>query len=256
PAPTAPRELVRASILHGYDLSRPLVGPSHASDIDVGVRLTPLDYLGLAYNTTVGVEQREIRGLSTGLFVREPWWTPPSIVRNFQSPTTLGISYRFIPCDVNRSAPSPALESPLLNSLGVNELDGSFYLRLGDYLGFTFLSRYELSTSTVGTATLGPHFLERDYLLRLISRCNCWVIQAGVSDKTNPDERLFRVQFTLFGLGSFGRTPVPPGFVGFAPLARTRSSAWSPSTSSPTRAAAPTSPASRPMRASVSCAST
>jgi hypothetical protein len=56
--------------------------------------------------------------------------------------------------------------------------------------------------------------------VRLISRCNCWVLQAGVSDKTNPDERLFRVQFTLFGLGSLGRTPVPPGFVGFAPLAQ------------------------------------
>src|SRR5439155_15419738 len=74
PAATAPRELVRASILHGYDVSRPLVGASHASDIDVGVRLTPLDYLGLTYNTTVGVEQREISGLSTGLLLREPWW--------------------------------------------------------------------------------------------------------------------------------------------------------------------------------------
>jgi len=220
PAATAPRELVRASILHGYDVSRPLVGASHASDIDVGVRLTPLDYLGLTYNTTVGVEQREIRGLSTGLLLREPWWTPPSIVRNFQSPTTIGLSYRFIQSDVNRSAPTPARESPLLNSAGVNELDGSFYLRLGDYLGFTFLSRYDLSTTTLGTTTLGPHFLERDYLVRLISRCNCWVLQAGVSDKTNPDERLFRVQFTLFGLGSFGRTPVPAGFVGFAPLAQ------------------------------------
>ena len=218
PAATAPRELVRASILHGYDVSRPLVGSSHASDIDVGLRFTPLDYLGLTYNTTVGVEQREIRGLSTGILMREPWWTPPSIVRNFQSPTTIGISYRFIRSDVNRSAPSPAVESPLFNSPGVNELDGSFYLRLGDYLGFTFLSRYDLSTTTVGTSTLGPHFLERDYLLRIISRCNCWVLQAGVADKTNPDERLFRVQFTLFGLGSIGRTPIPPGFVGFAPL--------------------------------------
>src|SRR5439155_1325191 len=120
----------------------------------------------------------------------------------------------------NRSAPTPARESPLLNSAGVNELDGSFSLRLGDYLGFTFLSRYDLSTTTLGTTTLGPHFLERDYLVRLISRCNCWVLQAGVSDKTNPDERLFRVQFTLFGLGSFGRTPVPAGFVAFAPPAQ------------------------------------
>jgi hypothetical protein len=39
-----------------------------------------------------------------------------------------------------------------------------------------------------------------------------------VSDKTNPDERLFRVQFTLVGLGSFGKTPAARNYVGFAPL--------------------------------------
>src|SRR5439155_1319294 len=139
PAAAAPRELVRASILHGYDLSRALVGNSHASDIDLGVRLTPLDYLGFTYNTTVSVEQREIRGLSTGIFMREPWWTPPNIVRNFQSPTTIGLSYRFVQSDVNRSAPSPAVESPPFNSDGVNELHGPLYLRLAGGLGTRLL---------------------------------------------------------------------------------------------------------------------
>jgi hypothetical protein len=43
---TAPRELARASILHGYDISRNLVGTSNQSDIDLGIRPTPLDYLG------------------------------------------------------------------------------------------------------------------------------------------------------------------------------------------------------------------
>ena len=114
---------------------------------------------------------------------------------------------------MNRGIKPGTLDDTLFGFPTVNEIDGSFYLRLGDYLGFTFLSRYDLTTDA---------FLGRDYLVRVISRCNCWVIQAGVSDKTNPDERLFRVQFTLFGLGSFGRTPVPPGFVGFAPLAQMR----------------------------------
>src|SRR5262249_42139152 len=106
PAATAPRELLRASILHGYDVTRPLVGTSHQSDIPVGLRLTPLDYLGITYNTTVSPEQREIRGLATGILIREPWWTPSSVVRNFQSPTTLSLSYRFIQSDVNRTVPT------------------------------------------------------------------------------------------------------------------------------------------------------
>jgi hypothetical protein len=112
----------------------------------------------------------------------------------------------------------------LLASNGVNELDGSLYLRLGDYLGFTFLSRYNLNSSTVADANgrthlVGPHFLERDYLLRVISRCNCWLLEAGLADRVDTNERLFRVQFTLVGLGSFGRSPTNRNYVGFNPLA-------------------------------------
>src|SRR5262249_1116988 len=75
PAPGPPlpaaRELARISVLHGYDLSRPLVGDSHASDIDFGLRLTPLDYLGLSYNTTVSAQEGALRGTNVGLLVRE-----------------------------------------------------------------------------------------------------------------------------------------------------------------------------------------
>jgi hypothetical protein len=151
-----------------------------------------------------------------GGLLREPWWAPANLVRNYQSPSTLGLSYRFIEKSVNRDVRPRSAESALFQSDGVNEVDGSFYLRLGDYLGFTFLSRYDLST----TDGNDPHFLERDYLLRVISRCNCWVLEAGVADKTNPDERLFRVQFTLVGLGSFGRSPGARNYVGLAPLSQ------------------------------------
>ena len=215
PAVPAARELVRASILHGYDVSRELVAASHQSDVDLGLRVTPLDYLGLSYNTTVSLADSVVRGLSVGGFVREPWWQATPGTRSFQSPSTLGISYRFIEKNVNQGVGPDSGDSRLLASNGVNELDGSLYLRLGDYLGFTYLSRYDLGT----TPTTGPHFLERDYLLRIISRCNCWLVEAGVADKTNPDERLFRVQLTLVGLGSFGRSPQNRNYVGFNPLA-------------------------------------
>jgi hypothetical protein len=66
--------------------------------------------------------------------------------------------------------------------------------------------------------TLGPHFLERDYLLRIMSRCNCWVLDVGLSDRFNPDERLVRVQLTLVGLGSFGSGPPTQNYVGLPGL--------------------------------------
>lgn len=228
---TPPRELARASILHGYDVSRTLVGKSHQSDIDLGLRLTPLDYLGIAYNTTVSAEQSKLRGMSVGIFGREPSWTPERLVGNFQSPTTVGVSYRFIDQNVNRDLGPGSDAFALQQTGGVNEVDGSVYLRLGKFIGFTFLSRFSFNDAAVvdskgvvvtdksGAPELtGPHFLERDYLVRIISRCNCWVLEAGVADKFNPDERLFRVQLTLVGLGQFGQSPVNRNFVGLQPL--------------------------------------
>jgi hypothetical protein len=223
-----PRELARASILHGYDISRPLVGESHASDIDLGLRLTPLDWLAFSSNTTVSAQQSTVRGVSIGVVGHE-LWQPASVLRNFQSPTTFGISYRFVENGVDQALASSAAQEELLGGAGVNELDGSAYIRLGSFIGFTFLSRYSFNDAPVvdsqGRAVLGAngqqlvtggHFLERDYFVRLISRCNCWLLEAGVADKFNPDERLFRVQFTLIGLGSFGQGPLNRNYVGFS----------------------------------------
>src|SRR5262249_37933835 len=228
PPKTAPRELARVSILHGYDISRTLVGDSHASDVDLGLRLTPLDWLGFSSNTSISPQDSTLRGITVGAIAREPRWTPADPLHNFLAPTSLGISYRFVEKNVNQSpAPQGPPEALLFQPPGVSEVDGSVFFRLSPYLGLTFLSRYSFNDSPVvnsqGVAvpgeSTGPHFLERDYLVRLVSRCNCWVLDAGVADKFNPDERLFRIQFTLIGLGSFGESPFNRNFVGFAPLA-------------------------------------
>ena len=174
---------MRASILHGYDISRPIAGTSHVSDTDLGIRLTPVDYLGLSYNATVNLERSAIRGQTVGLFLREPWWTAPTLVRNYQTATTVGVSYRVVESSANRDVNVTGPEKALLSTAGLQEVDGSVYLRLGNYVGFTFLSRYDLlTTPQAGGKSLGPHFLERDYALRLISRCNCWLLEAGVQD--------------------------------------------------------------------------
>jgi lipopolysaccharide assembly outer membrane protein LptD (OstA) len=216
-----PRELVRATVLHGYDISRRLVSDSHFSDIDLGIRLTPMDWLGLSYNATASIESSEVRGQAAGIVVREPWFTPSPLAR-YQTASTLAVSYRFIENDVNRLQPGDPATS-LLSTPGVNEIDAAVYLRLGNYFGFTFLSRYDLNeTNTIDengqSSNIGPHFLERNYLVRLISRCNCWILDAGMADKFNPDERVFRVQLTLVGLGSFGKANTQD-YMRFAPLA-------------------------------------
>ncbi len=225
PAPGAPpsapprgpaRELLRVSLLQGYDVSRALVGASHASDLDVNVRMNPLAYLALGYDGTIGVEDRSVRGLATYMTVREPSWVARPI-REYQGPSSLTIGYRFIEPNVNADIDPTSPESRLLHTAGVNEIDTSLYLRLGAYAGLAFISRYDLSTTPQPpNPPLGPHFLERDYLIRLISRCQCWIFEAGVTERINPDQPpLFRAQLTLVGLGSFGQAPLQRAGLGF-----------------------------------------
>jgi hypothetical protein len=210
------RELVKLSLLQGYDVSRELVDTSHLSDVDASVRVQPAPWLTLGYDTTVNFEQGSVRGISTGVGLREPWWQT-NVVRQLQSASGIGVSYRFVEQDVNQQIDPDSAEARLIRTVGVNEIAGSVYLRLGSFAGFAFLARYDLSTTPqVGAPPLGPHFLERDYLLRLISRCNCWMLEAGVTERINPKEDpLFRAQLTLVGLGSFGQGPTAPNFVGF-----------------------------------------
>jgi LPS-assembly protein len=219
PPPQPTRELLRASILQGYDVSRKIVDDTHLSDVDVGLRLTPADFLGMSYNATWNFQDNDVVGQTVGLVLREPWWTPPP-GNNFQGPTTIGVAYNFVQDNVNKIKGIPP-GAGFVN-LGTEDLNGSVYIRLGDYMGFSFNSRYDLDGGPVvneegNVEFVGPGFLERTYLLRLISRCNCWAVDFGVSDRTNPDERVFRLQLTLLGLGSFGKAN-SGNYVGMAPL--------------------------------------
>src|SRR5262249_25790326 len=103
--------------------------------------------------------------------------------------------------------------------------DGALYLRATDYLGFLMLARYDLSTTQAPVPnhpeqlhTLGPHFLERDFFVRIMSRCDCWLFEAGVSDRSDTNDTTVRVQFTLYGLGSIGQGPRNTGYTNLAGL--------------------------------------
>ena len=54
---------------------------------------------------------------------------------------------------------------------------------------------------------LAGRFLENWAGLRVISGCECWVLDFAFIDRVNPNEQEFRVLFSLVGLGSFGQNP-------------------------------------------------
>jgi LPS-assembly protein len=208
----APREHLRAQVLHGWDASRELVDGRHTSDVDLGFRLTPSSLLGLGYDATVSAGDQRVLGQAVGAVLREPWRAPEGLA-GLQVPSSLRASYRFVAKDVNDGLRE---EDALLfrnRSGGVEEVAGGVYVRLGNYMGISFLARYDLTDEIDD-----PHFLERSAVFRLLSRCNCWVLDLGVTDRFDTNETAVRVQFTLVGLGSFGGLPGLRNYVGMAGL--------------------------------------
>ena len=51
----------------------------------------------------------------------------------------------------------------------------------------------------------GSDFLESKAVLRLTSACNCWNLDLGVRETTNPDRAEALMNFTFFGLGDIAQ---------------------------------------------------
>jgi LPS-assembly protein len=217
------RELARLSLLQGYDISREIGAKSHLSDVDALFRVTPVDWAGFSFNTTIDVEEQRTLAQSIGLILREPWWQPPAGRPTLQSPSSIGIAYRFVGGDLNAGLPQNSVERLFFSSESVENVTGSVYVRVGDYVGFGFLARYSL-TATQGfdqegnPTTIDPGFLEQDYFIRLTSPCNCWAFEFGVSDRADTGETTTRAQLVLYGLGSFGQGPSRRGYAGLTGL--------------------------------------
>jgi LPS-assembly protein len=80
----------------------------------------------------------------------------------------------------------------------VRQLESSLEIRVTDRLKLGYYTRYD---------DLTGQFIENRGGIRIASSCNnCWVLDIGISDKTNPNETKFLVSATLAGLGDFGNT--------------------------------------------------
>lgn len=217
------RELLQLSLLHGVDVTRRLVGDSHFSDIDYLLQLRPLTWLSLTYSGTVNFQEERLLAQVLGLSIKEPTWRPAR--NSLQVPSGISVNYRFVEENVNenRGVNPMSPESLLFQNTGVDQVTGSLYLRLGDYFGAGYLGRYVFNTVDVPGdddtpgRTFGPGFIEQVYLFRVLSRCDCWAVDFAFQDRADTDERLFRVQLTLVGLGSTGNSS-SRNFGGFSGL--------------------------------------
>jgi LPS-assembly protein len=200
--PVAPRrgpirELGRFSIFQSYDVNTkggdfidevdPDTGEvirdegDRASDLALHLRLTPAPFLGFEGRTDYGVASGRPKGAFIGLMLSDPR-TPADdfVLASLRGRTRVGVGYRFV-----------------ANS-AVEEINWSMVFRLTKRYYAAYEARYD---------NISKRFLENNYGLRVISDCECWIVDIGVSDQVNPDETQVRVLVSLVGLGQVGKEP-------------------------------------------------
>jgi LPS-assembly protein len=186
------RELARFSVMQSFDFSReihPLQagrGGDHFSDVDLDGRINPSRALSVRFHTNYDTGINDISAARVGFFIEDPRRRgTDGAGPRLETRTSAGVSYRF------------------LAGNQLQEVDDNIVLRLTDWAGFLYSSRYDVVSN---------RFLDNFFGLRFISLCDCWALDLALTDRTNPHEVEFRAQLTLAGFGasrSQSRTAVP-----------------------------------------------
>jgi LPS-assembly protein len=192
-------ELARFSVIQSYDFERAIVpfaesdDSSHLSDIDLALRVNPSRLTSIRAGANYDPVRGQIPAASVSLQLFEPRRLRDAGPERQTIRNGVTLSYRFISHDV------------------LQLLQASTVLRLTDRIGGIYATRYDIQRS---------RFLENFVGMRYISACDCWSIDVGVSDTSNPNEVQLRAQISLLGLGSVGSLgkdkvedspPKPPG---------------------------------------------
>lgn len=176
------RELGRFSVMQSVDpvheIERPQSGlaADNFSDVDFNARVNPSRLLSLRFAANYDTANNDFSAARVGFFFEDPWAPAPgSDGRRLDTRTSAGVSYR------------------LVTGNQLQEVDTSIVVRLTDWAGFLYASRYDVVTNS---------FLDNFWGVRLISTCDCWAVDINVEDRTNPAEVLVRAQVTLAGFGA------------------------------------------------------
>ncbi len=189
------RELARGWIQQTTSLGPPIVldlqgNTAQVSGVDLGLRVTPTGWLGAQGRTVVTVDDPGLAFAEVGFQLTDPR-------------PVVGDSDVFLPG--LRPVNSASAYYQFTSGGEVNNLNLATTFRVTDHVALSWLGRLDLQVSK---------FLENWIGIRLISGCDCWVVDLALVDQVNPDELELRVQFSLVGLGSFGQQPfgTGPGF--------------------------------------------
>lgn len=185
-------EIARLSLAQSYDPTRDIpptsqldvtgqpVNPGeagdHLSDIDLALRVNPGPITSIRAYTTYDASENDISSATLGVRLTEPFRAlDPNGRRRLFTRASFAVEYRFITDNI------------------LQLVDSSISLPVTDRLALLYTMRYDIDAAS---------FLENYAGVRLLSSCDCWALNVGVTNTRNPNEVQLQAQFTLAGLGA------------------------------------------------------
>jgi len=185
-------ELTRLSIAQSYDVLRDIppttnindvtgepIDPQpgdHFSDIDVALRVNPGPITQVRAYATYDANEGDLSSATIGVRLKEPVRAlDPSMRPRLFTRASFTVEYRYITDNI------------------LQFLDSTIALPVTDRIAGLYAIRYDI---------LNGRFLENYAGLRLLSSCDCWALNLGFTQTTNPNELQLQAQFTLAGLGA------------------------------------------------------
>ncbi len=181
-------ELAKVSLVQSHDFTRSVPERGSAdetdqfSDIDFSMRVHPVSGTSLRLESTYDAESADLTSATVGVLLREPAWLFPGLgMASWLRRSSFGLDYRFI---ADNNVPGTS---------AVEQIDSSVRLRLTDQVGFRYSGRFNIAANRLLSNFFGISYL---------SACDCWSLDMGISDRSNPNEVQFQVQLRLLGFGS------------------------------------------------------
>ena len=212
PTTTELREMGYLNLALSYDIDAERKGGDSLSDLDMRLVLTPLSYINLGLRLGLNPGPWGLQQAGIGFSIRDPRPITRRVLDpDFVSPNRIDLTYRYMrrnflsPLGDNANLiPTPCPPTPnCLASQTPRDVVGSLNInlsyRLTDHLLIRFASNYD---------TPSNRFTSNRGTIKILSQCECWVVQFSVNQSTNPNRVGFDFQFMLLGLGSTSSTSV------------------------------------------------
>jgi LPS-assembly protein len=216
PVVTGPvRELASLRLALGYDIDKERKGGDSLTDLDIKLRLNPLNYLLIGFDGGVDPGPWKFTNIKTTLSIADPRpITRRSLDPDFNQPNSFSLRYQvvrlgtnaFLAEDANVDLDVPATPSYCAAHTADPRCPGSTFNRdVGGSLINTLF--YHLADNLLFSASstydgLHGRFIGFRTATKILSSCECWSMTLGLKRDINPAKTSFRFDFTLLGLGS------------------------------------------------------